>query len=265
MSGRRRAASVARRRRGGGAARLPAAAAAQLEPVELSVSAPALVVAKEPIKVGVEVAAEPGALDIAAQPLRLRVALEPECGGSFAGTAGPIVIDREIPAPSPGAAYEFTGTRARSRSSPYGPETVCAFLEDSQERQFATSTEAVVDVSKACTLATRRLARPARGLRGTRAGTSAGRSIARPRRASHRKRAACRRAAEPAARALRLRSRACRRSSTSSSSSSRTRTRTSPSAPTRRRPTWARRCRKPASWCPTTSGSGTTASTTTWR
>jgi phosphatidylinositol-3-phosphatase len=143
----------------------PAApASAQLEPVELNVSVPLLVRAGAPIEIGVEVAAEPGALDIAAPPLRLRVALEPECGGSFAGTAGKVAIDREIPAPAPGAAYEFSG-RGRTRVKRYGPETVCAFLEDSQERQFATSTEALVEVSRACTLAGRRLARLRRGLR----------------------------------------------------------------------------------------------------
>jgi hypothetical protein len=132
----------------------PAAGAAQQEPVELTISAPAVVAAKKAFKVRVGVRADPGALDIAAQPLRLRVALEPECGGSFAGTAGPRAIDRKIPAPAAGAAYAFTG-RGHARVRRYGPETVCAFLEDAQERQFATSTEAVVHVSKACTKATR--------------------------------------------------------------------------------------------------------------
>ncbi len=157
-----------------GAALLPAAAAAQEEPVELTVSAPQVVAANKPIKVRVTVTAEAGALDIAAQPLRLRVALEPECGGSFAGTSGPKVIDREIPAPAPGTSYSFTGRAHPKAHRPFGPETVCAFVEDSQERQFATSTETIVDVSKACTRATRRFARKH---------TSAAR---------HRKRVACR-------------------------------------------------------------------------
>jgi hypothetical protein len=168
---------------------LPAAAVAQQEPVELSVAAPAVVAAKRPFKVTVGVQADPGALDIAAQPLRLRVALEPECGGSFAGTVGPRAFDRQIPAPAAGGAYAFTG-RGRVRVRSFGPETVCAFLEDAQERQFATSTEAIVRVSRACTTATRRLTR-LRALakhapRGSKAkfGTLV-------RRARHRRRRAC--------------------------------------------------------------------------
>jgi hypothetical protein len=166
-----------------GAALLPAVAAAQEEPVELTVSAPQVVAANKPVKIRVTVTADPGALDIAAQPLRLRVALEPECGGSFAGTSGPRVIDREIPAPAAGASYSFVGRAHPKAHRPFGPETVCAFVEDSQERQFATSTETVVDVSKACTRATRRFAH-----RHTAA-------------ARHRKRVACRAHARPAGRA----------------------------------------------------------------
>jgi hypothetical protein len=168
---------------------LPAAGVAQQEPVELTVAAPAVVAAKKPFKVRVGVRADPGALDIAAQPLRLRVALEPECGGSFAGTVGPRAIDREIPAPAAGAAYAFTG-RGRARVRPFGPETVCAFLEDAQERQFATSTEAVVQVSKACTKATRRLARLRARLQRAPKG-SKGLFGPLVHRARHRKRLAC--------------------------------------------------------------------------
>jgi phosphatidylinositol-3-phosphatase len=174
----------------GGALWLPAVAAPQQEPVELTVSAPPLVAAKAPIRVSVQVTAEPGALDIAAQPLRLRVALEPECGGSFAGTSGPTLIDREIPAPSAGAAYAFTG-HGRARVGAFGPQTVCAFVEDAQQRQFATSTDTVVDVSKACTLASRRLARLRR--RASHAAGAARHALnLKLRRAGHRKRVACR-------------------------------------------------------------------------
>ena len=177
----------------------PTAGTAQQEPVELAVAAPAIVKAKQPFKVSVQVESEPGALDIAAQPLRLRVAMEPECGGSFAGTAGPSVIDRQIPSPSPGAAYQFVG-RGRVHLSRFGPATICAFLEDSQERQFATSTDTVVDVSKACTLAARRLARLRRAARHA-SGKDRRALSAKARRARHRMLAACRphrRAAPPA-------------------------------------------------------------------
>jgi hypothetical protein len=137
---------------------LPALAAAQDEPVELSVTAPPVVAAHAPIKVSVRVSAEPGALDIAAMPLRLRVALAPECGGSYAGTTGSIALYDDIPAPASGSPYAFTA-RGHTKVADYGRETVCAFLEDTEERQFATSTEATVDVSKPCTLAIKRLAK----------------------------------------------------------------------------------------------------------
>jgi hypothetical protein len=132
-------------------------AAAQLaEPVSVTADAPATVAAGAPFRLRVDVAAEPGALDIAAQPLRLRVRLGPECGGSFAGTEGPTAIDRVLPAPAAGAAYS-AGVTATSKVGAVGEETVCAFLEDGQERQFATDTEATIAVTLGCPAANRLL------------------------------------------------------------------------------------------------------------
>jgi hypothetical protein len=136
-----------------------AAPAAQLdEPVVLTVSAPTAVALNSRFTVRVGVEADAGALDIAAQPLRLRVRLEPECGGSFAGTDGPTAIDSVLPAPMPGAPYSATATGSIRLSSP-GAETVCAFLEDAQERQFATDTESKLVVGPACASAARKIAR----------------------------------------------------------------------------------------------------------
>jgi hypothetical protein len=118
---------------------------ALLEPVAISASAPQAAVAGTPFALQVAVEAEAGALGIAAAPLRVRVKLAPECGGSFAGTAGPTAFEAPLPVPVPTGAYfqTFTGQVTEGGT---GTETVCAFLEDAQERQFATDTEAQVEV-----------------------------------------------------------------------------------------------------------------------
>lgn len=136
---------------------LPAVADLE-EPVSVTASVPQNAVAGKAFPLAVDVAAEPGALDIAAQPLRLRVRFAPECGGSFAGTEGPTAIDRRLPAPSAGAAYA-TSVSIRAKIGAPGPETVCAFLEDSQERQFATDTEASLNVVPPCPAARRQVGR----------------------------------------------------------------------------------------------------------
>ncbi len=126
------------------------------EPVSVTAQAPETVAAGTAFPLRVDVAAEAGALDIAAQPLRLRVRFAPECGGSFAGTEGPTAIDRVLPAPAPGAAYAQS-VSVRAKLGAPGPETVCAFLEDADERQFATDTEATVTVVPPCPAARRKV------------------------------------------------------------------------------------------------------------
>jgi hypothetical protein len=125
------------------------AAAEPVEPISVTANAPAVVSVNSPFRLRVDVEAEAGALDIAAQPLRLRVRLAPECGGSFAGTEGPTALDRTLPAPTPGAPYS-AGAGASVKLNELGTETICAFLEDAQERQFATDTEATVTVAPGC-------------------------------------------------------------------------------------------------------------------
>ena len=145
------------------AAAQPAAGGELEEPVSLSATAPSEVPAGQRFPLSVEVKADPGALDIASQPLRLRVRFAPECGGSFAGTEGPVAIDRTLPAPNAGAAYDETVSVKASLSS-LGPEAVCGFLEDSQERQFATDTESALTVIPACPVAQRTVGVLKRGL-----------------------------------------------------------------------------------------------------
>jgi hypothetical protein len=141
-------------------------ASAALEPVTITAKAPQSATTGSPFEVQVAVEAEPGALDIGVQPLRVRVKLAPECGGSFAGTSGPVALDTTLPAPAPSQPYAQT-VSANVTASGSGTETVCAFLEDAQERQFATDTEAEVKITSPstpagaptpqCTNATRQL------------------------------------------------------------------------------------------------------------
>ena len=138
------------------------AGAALLEPVTITATAPEpQIVAGTPFKLEVAVEAEAGTLDIAARPLRVRVKLAPECGGSFAGTAGPAAFEQALAGPPAGAALKQTLTGKVTATTP-GPEVVCAFLEDATERQFATDTEEEVTVQspgavKQCSAVTKRL------------------------------------------------------------------------------------------------------------
>jgi hypothetical protein len=119
--------------------------AALLEPVTVNASGPEIAEVGKPFGLELSVAAEPGALDIAAAPLTLGVKLAPECGGSRAGTPGKAVLERTLPNPTAGAAYSQT-ISAQVTAPTAGTDVICAFLQDSQERQFATSTEAEVTV-----------------------------------------------------------------------------------------------------------------------
>jgi hypothetical protein len=139
------------------AAALPAAAAA--EPISLRVHAPARAAAHSAFAVRVAVVANAGALNIAAKPLRLQVRLAPECGATFAGTGGAKVMNRKLkPPPVPDVRYheDFTG-HGRAKLGSY---SLCAFLVQAGDaRQFATSIDTPVDVTKRCTKATRKLDR----------------------------------------------------------------------------------------------------------
>jgi hypothetical protein len=124
------------------------AAAALNEPVAISASAPESVEAGKPFQLEVAIEAEAGALNIAAAPLTLGVKLAPECGGSLGGTPGSPVLQETLPNPAAAAAYSQIVT-GQVTASATGTDVVCAFLQDSQERQFATDTGAEVNVSAA--------------------------------------------------------------------------------------------------------------------
>jgi hypothetical protein len=127
---------------------VPAAAIANslAEPVSIAASAPATATVGTPFEVAVAVEADPAALDIAIAPLRVRVKLAPECGGSFVGTPGPTAFEATLPNPIPPGSFAGTFS-GRVTESAAGTEIVCAFLEDAQERQFATDTGVEVGVS----------------------------------------------------------------------------------------------------------------------
>lgn len=137
------------------------AGAALLEPVTITATAPGpQVSAGTPFKLEVAVEAEAGALAIAAPPLRVRVKLAPECGGSFAGTAGPAAFEGTLPAPGAGPYKQLVSGKATAASP--GTDVICAFLEDATERQFATDTEEEITVLaagavKQCGAATKQL------------------------------------------------------------------------------------------------------------
>lgn len=145
---------------------LPAAGGARQseDPVLITVTAPQVVAARTYFKVRFRVTADADALGIANGQVRLRGRLEPECGGSYAGTMGPKVIDKPVPGPAAGAPLTFK-TKGRSRVKKFGAQTVCAFVEDADGRQYATSTELAVVVSKPCTAASRRLTRLRRAVK----------------------------------------------------------------------------------------------------
>ena len=153
------------------------AAAALNEPVAISASAPESVEAGKPFQLEVAVEAEAGALDVAAAPLTLGVKLAPECGGSFVGTPGSPVLQKTLPNPTAGAAYS-QAVAGQVTAPATGDDVVCAFLQDSQERQFATDTGAEVNVfaaggggggagatTKRCTTATKGLKAAKRNLK----------------------------------------------------------------------------------------------------
>lgn len=121
---------------------------ADIDPVRLTVTAPATARTGSTVAVSVAVAADAGALDPHVGTLRVGVRLAPECGGSFATTSGPTVVDAVAltPQPAPGASYSATirGTATVPSSATL---TACAYLLDDEGRQFATDTDSAVVVS----------------------------------------------------------------------------------------------------------------------
>lgn len=142
----------------GGTLAVPASAD-DSAPVRLNVTAPAVARLDRPLTVSVHVEADAGALDYPDGPLRLRVKLAPECGGSFAGTQGPAIVDAALPVQPTAGEPLKTDVSGSGRPSAYGVQAVCVFLESTNDsRQYVTDVDTQVDVSQPCTAAARRYA-----------------------------------------------------------------------------------------------------------
>jgi hypothetical protein len=147
---------------------VPAApvAADSFQPITLSVSATATARRQAPLPVTVQISADPGALDVAGAPLRIRVKLAGECGGTFDGTTGPVLLDKQLnPRPVYGHAYATTMTGS-GKPNAYGVQTVCAFLEEQGDsRMFANDSSTQVNVSQPCTVSAARYDHARKALR----------------------------------------------------------------------------------------------------
>lgn len=139
----------------GGAA--VSAGADSFTPVMMSIHVAPVARRGQPLKISIGVSADPGALD-AGETLWMRVKLAAECGGTFTGTPGTLLIDRPL-SPQPRTGHPYAGTvRGSGRPRSYGIQTVCVFLETQKDdREYATSQSTEVNVSRRCTLTARRL------------------------------------------------------------------------------------------------------------
>jgi hypothetical protein len=131
-----------------------AAGADSFTPVRLAINIAPVARLHHPLKVSVDVSADPSVLDNATGPLRIRVKLAQECGGTFASTPGITLLDQQLrPQPATGRAYDANASGS-GRPTRYGDQTVCAFLEETGDnRMFANDTSNEVNVSRKCTTA----------------------------------------------------------------------------------------------------------------
>ncbi|MGH2869859.1 MAG: hypothetical protein ACRDNK_20115 [Solirubrobacteraceae bacterium] len=141
------------------------AAADSFAPVTMSIAVTPVARRAAPLKVSVDVKADPGVLDTGEGPLRVEVKLAPECGGDFQHTPGVTLINLALnPPPTTGKAYSGTASD-RGRPRAYGVQTVCTYLEDSTAgRVYASDQSVTVNVSPACTAAGRHYDSAARAL-----------------------------------------------------------------------------------------------------
>jgi hypothetical protein len=131
-----------------------AAGADSFTPVRLAIKIAPVARLHQPLKVNVDVSADPSVLDNATGALRIRVKLAQECGGTFSSTPGVTLLDQQLrPQPATGRGYDASATGS-GRPARYGDQTVCAFLEESGDnRMFANDTSNQVNVSRKCTTA----------------------------------------------------------------------------------------------------------------
>ncbi|MGZ4180819.1 MAG: hypothetical protein ACXVUL_09095 [Solirubrobacteraceae bacterium] len=133
------------------------AGADSFTPVRLAINIAPVARLHRPLKVSVDVSADPSVLDNATGQLRIRVKLAQECGGTFSTTPGVTLLDRQLrPQPATGRPYDADASGS-GRPTHYGDQTVCAFLEESGDnRMFANDTSNQVNVSRKCTTAAAR-------------------------------------------------------------------------------------------------------------
>jgi hypothetical protein len=150
----RRTALIASLVAGAAIAYSAAAGADSFTPVRLGITIAPVARLHQPLKVSVDVSADPSVLDSATGPLRIRVKLAQECGGTFSSTPGVTLLDQQLrPQPATGRGYNANASGSRSPMR-YGDQTVCAFLEESGDnRLFANDTSNQVSVSRKCTTA----------------------------------------------------------------------------------------------------------------
>jgi hypothetical protein len=131
-----------------------AAGADSFTPVRLGITIAPVARLHQPLKVSVDVSADPSVLDNATGPLRIRIKLAQECGGTFSSTPGVALLDQQLrPQPATGRPYDANATGS-GRPTRYGDQTVCAFLEEAGDnRMFANDTSNQVNVSRKCTTA----------------------------------------------------------------------------------------------------------------
>jgi hypothetical protein len=131
-----------------------AAGADSFTPVRLAINAAPVARLHKPLKVSVDVTADPSVLDNATGALRIRAKLAHECGGTFSSTPGVTLLDQRLrPQPVTGRPDDATASGS-GRPTRYGDQTVCAFLEESGDnRMFANDTSNEVNVSRKCTTA----------------------------------------------------------------------------------------------------------------
>jgi hypothetical protein len=138
------------------AAAIPAAAASgdSFTPVRLTVDATPVARLGKPLTVTVGVSADPGALD---PRMRVRVKLATQCGGTFQGTSGVVLVDKPL-SPRPAFGHAYSGVvRGSGRPTAYGTYVVCTYLEEEGDnRMFANDNSVQTNVSKACTTAANR-------------------------------------------------------------------------------------------------------------
>jgi hypothetical protein len=132
----------------GAPARGAGSAGKDVDPIHVDVAAPHIAAAHARVLVAVVVHAHSGALTPVAGALRVRVRLAAgECGGSYAGTPGRRVLEAVLARRTNRAVTARFA--ARIRLGGRGVRTICVFLEDRQQRQFATDVESTVAVRAA--------------------------------------------------------------------------------------------------------------------